>query len=53
MGCVRRYCEIVRIWKSSSFVSENVRGELEDVGELGDHVEGRGVGYRRAWRRWS
>ena len=34
--CARRYCEWVRIWKSCSFDSKDLRGELEDVGELAD-----------------
>ena len=34
ISCVRRYCERLRIWKSCSFDSKDLRGELEDVGEL-------------------
>ena len=33
-SCVLRYCEGVRIWKSCNFDSNNLRGELEDEGEL-------------------
>ena len=34
ISCVRRHCESVRIWKSFSFDLKDLRGKLEDVGEL-------------------